>query len=735
MANFLLSYHFKTGVRVARKYRNNYLTTYHILFSFARHEVFREFFYYYGMQEDVGENIRFIIENMPKSKQKKLKMTSELAEIVSQINEIGRSKDEYEDMFRFIFLALKMDENYQSLFGFFNANDSFESVALGFIDWYNRKKDAEILEFPEEIFENDEKNGVKDNKSPLQSWGRNLNELAKNGKLDELIGREIEVEKTLQTLCRRKKNNPILVGEAGVGKTAIVEGIAQKIANGEVPKKLKNKEIYAINVNEMLAGATYRGDFEKRIVELLDEVKAKKNVILFFDEIHTILGAGSSSGSDADLADALKPTLANGEISCIGATTYAEFREFSKDKALFRRFNKIDIDEPNLEDSFKILKGGISHYEKFHGVKFSDEILRECVSLSKKYLIDKFLPDSAFDLVDEIGASFSLKNKKGSVKIGDVTQILSVMANAKNIEVNKDNSQTLQNLSTNLKAEIFGQDAAIDTLNKALLRSYAGLKEPNHPIGVFLFTGSSGVGKTELAKVLANSLGVHFERFDMSEYMEEYSVSKFIGSAPGYVGFENGGILTSAVKKHPHSVILFDEIEKAHPAITNIFLGIFDNGILSDNLGEKADFKNTIIILTSNLGTKEAPQMGFKKDNSVKIDNAVKEFFSPELRNRIDKIINFNNLNREILSQIIDKEIAKIEQKLKNIKINLSQSAKEFLIKKGYNAEFGARNLKRMIDSEISDNLSSEILFGKLKNGGVVNVDFTDNALNFEFEK
>lgn len=728
MANFMFGYYFKNGVRVARKYRNNYLTTYHILFSFFRYDVFKEFFYYYGMQNDVGETIRQIIENFPKSKNKKLKMTTELKYLINQINEIGTNKNEYEDIFRFMFLARKMDENYRELFDFITSNDSYESLSLTFFEWLKRQKSIPMAEFLDS-FENQDEN--EDQRSPLEIWGRNLCEEARLGKLDKLIGREKEVEKTLQTLCRRKKNNPLLVGEAGVGKTAVVEGIAQKIAFNDAPEKLKNKEIYEINLTSMLAGTTYRGDFEQRVNDLIDELKNKKNVIIFFDEIHTVLGAGSTGGSDADLADALKPTLANGEISCIGATTYAEFRDFGKDKALLRRFNKIDICEPTLEDSFKILKGGAPRYENFHGVKFSDEILNECVRLSKKYLSDKFLPDSAFDLIDEIGASFSLKGRHGDVSQDDVRKILSVMANAENI--NSDNSEILKNLKTNLKSEIFGQDNAVDTLYKALLRSYADIKDENRPIGVFLFTGNSGVGKTELAKVLANSLNVSFLRFDMSEYMEENSVSKFIGSAPGYVGFEQGGILTNAVKKHPYSVLLFDEIEKANPAIINIFLGIFDNASLSDNLGEKTDFKNTIIIMSSNLGTKEAATLGFKRDTAEKINTAVHDFFSPELRARIDKIINFNPLNNEILKQIVDKYIKNLENKLKNVKFDLDENAKEFLIKKGTNTESGARNLKRVIDGEISDIISGEILFGKLKNGGTVKISTENEKLTFEF--
>ena len=561
----------------------------------------------------------------------------------------------------------------------------------------------------------------------------NLNEKAKQGKFDNLIGREKEIAKTLQTLCRRKKNNPMLLGEAGVGKTAIVEGIATKLAINEVPAKLQGKVIYALDTGALIAGTTLRGQFEERAKVAIDWLKKQDNAIVFIDEIHTIMGLGDIDGA-SDLASIIKPALANGEISCIGATTYAEFRKFEKDKALMRRFSKVDISEPSIEESVEILKGVAGHYEDFHAVKFSDEILHEAVVLAKRYISDKFLPDSAIDLIDETGASFWIKNEKRvEVSKDDLLNTLGEIANISNLAQNEDNQTLLLNLEANIKKEIFGQDEAVKSLCKALFRSYAGLKNDTSPIGVFLFTGSSGVGKTELAKVLAKNLGVYFDRYDMSEYMEEYSVSKLIGSAPGYVGFENGGILTNSVRKHPYSVLLFDEIEKANKNLMNIFLGIFDNATLSDNTGQSADFKNTIIIMTSNLGTKEAPQIGFQKDESYKIDNAVKSFFAPEFRNRLDKIINFNPLNNEILEKIVDKSVSELQNKLENITINLSKNAKEFLIKKGYSAEFGARNLKRVINSEISDNLSSEILFGKLKNGGIVNVEFDGENLKFEF--
>ena len=448
------------------------------------------------------------------------------------------------------------------------------------------------------------------------------------------------------------------------------------------------------------------------------------------------MGAGTGNRNELDMSNILKPALAGGSLSLIGATTYGEYRSFSQDKALSRRFCKIDVSEPSIDDSVEILKGIAKKYEEFHDVKFSDEILRESVTLAKKYLSDKFLPDSAIDLIDETGASFAFKSRTAPIQIGknDLINTLSVSANIANLSQTVDNREVLKNLEANIKSEIFGQDEAVQSLCKALLRSYAGLGAETSPIGVFLFAGSSGVGKSELAKVLAKYLGVHFERYDMSEYMEAHSVSRLIGAPPGYVGFENGGILTNNIKKHPYSVILFDEIEKAHPSMTNIFLGLFDNASLTDNNGVTTDFKNTIVIMSSNLGTKEAPQVGFTKDEGYKIDNAIKSFFAPEFRNRIDQIINFNRLSTEILEKIVDKTIRELEAGLKNVKFSLSKAAKDFIITRGYSDEFGARNLKREIGTQISDRISEELLFGALQNGGTVEIDDGGAELSFKFK-
>lgn len=566
----------------------------------------------------------------------------------------------------------------------------------------------------------------------LKNYAINLNEVAKSGKIDPLIGRENEINRLIEILNRRKKNNPILVGEAGVGKTAIVEGLALKIIQSKVPQKLLNSTIYSLDIGSMISGTKYRGDFEKRLKDTLNDLEKEANAIVFIDEIHTIIGAGASGSGTLDMSNLLKPALANGKIRCIGATTYAEYRNFSKDKALSRRFSKIDINEPSIEESYQILRGLKKHYEQFHAVSYTDEILHKIPALAKRYMSDKFLPDSAIDLVDEVGAKLNLQNKK-IVTLNAINEILSKTMGVSSILATKDTAQILKTLSSNLQKQIFGQDEAILALTKAINRSYAGLKSKNSPTGVFLFAGPSGVGKSELAIVLAKELGVNFERFDMSEYMEKHAVSKLIGSPPGYVGFEEGGILTNAIKKNPYSVILFDEIEKADEQLVNVFLQIFDNGALSDNNGNKTDFRNTIIIMTSNLGTKQAPQMGFKKDEKDRENEAIKDFFTPEFRNRIDKIIHFSHLNKKVLDNIVQKEISLIANDLSDKKITISadKKAREFIYNQAYSEEFGARNIKRFINDEIADILSEEILFGRLKNGGDVKISLKNAKLQF----
>ncbi|ELQ2611159.1 AAA family ATPase [Campylobacter upsaliensis] len=601
-----------------------------------------------------------------------------------------------------------------------------------------KNSQVDVMEFIEELLKDGrsfsayllKKHGLKvdDPKSqnPLLNYTINLNTLADKGKIDPLIGREFELERMMQILLRRKKNNPILIGEAGVGKTAIVEGLALRISQGLVPDKLKNAKIFSLDLTGLLSGTKYRGDFERRIKEIIEGLMQIEGAILFIDEIHTIVGAGATGEGHTDFSNLLKPALSNGNLKCIGATTFMEHKNsFEKNKALSRRFAKISIDEPSKEECFLILKGLKEKYENFHHIRLSDELLKESIELGKKFFADKFLPDSAIDLIDELGASFALKTKK-KPNLKDLNEIVAKMTHTHKIfEFNQN--KALLSLNANLKTQIFGQDSVIDSLCETLKQGYVGFKGENSPRGVFLFTGSSGVGKTELCKKIAEFLGLHLERFDMSEYAEKHALSKLIGSPAGYVGYEDGGLLSNAVRKNPFSLVLFDEIEKAHPDLTNTFLQIFDNATLTDNSGLKVDFKNTIIVMTSNLGLKESNELGFLSKNEEKTNRAIKDFFAPEFINRIDKILHFNELNDEILEKIVQKELSELSKNLKNISLNATKAAKVYLAKKAYQKEFGVRLLKRIIADEIGAKLSEKILRKELKEGAKIKIDLDQN--------
>jgi len=573
--------------------------------------------------------------------------------------------------------------------------------------------------------------------SLLSQFTMELVSLAKSGKIDPVIGRVDEIDRVMQTLCRRKKNNPLLVGEPGVGKTAIAEGLALKISEGDVPDILKDAKVYALDLGALIAGTKYRGDFEKRLKGILKELKAQKDAILFIDEIHTMVGAGATSGGSMDASNLLKPALARGELKCIGATTYQEYRNFfDKDKALSRRFAKIDVEEPSIEDTFTILKGVQHKYEAFHKISFSDGALQRAIDLSVKYLHDRFLPDKAMDIVDEVGAHFMLRGKEGvRVKPKDIEESVAKMMKLPSTVVGTEDTVKLKNLEKDLRSHIIGQDEAIAALATAIKRSYAGLNGENRPIGSFLFVGPTGVGKTALATQLAQTMHVHFERLDMSEYMEAHTVSRLVGAPPGYVGYEQGGLLTEMIKRNPHTVLLLDEIEKAHPDIMNILLQIMDGAKLTDNNGVVTDFKNVILIMTSNLGTKEPNVMGFNKDNTMKTDKAINAFFSPEFRNRLSAIVEFNPLKLDALVEIVNREIAKLNKLLeaKKVKVKVGKKAKEWLAQQGYDERYGARHIARVIDEKIKEALTDEILFGKLKKGGSVKVGLKDQMLTFDF--
>ena len=569
----------------------------------------------------------------------------------------------------------------------------------------------------------------KEGESYLDKYTINLLEKAKEGKIDPVIGRDREIQRVSQILCRRKKNNPILVGEAGVGKTAIAEGLALDIVAKKVPEIIQNAELFALDLSALLAGTKYRGDFEKRLKGLMDELKLHPDAILFIDEIHTLIGAGSTSGT-MDAANQLKPALASGEIKCMGATTYAEYRNgFEKDKALSRRFSKIDIDEPSKKVSYKILKGLKSKYEEHHGVVYTNEALKTAVDLSKRYITDRFLPDIAIDIIDETAASFHLKKtKKVKITATDIEKTISTIVGIQTSKVNQNETHALATLDDDLKQRVIGQDVAVHEVSKAIKISKAGLTPSNKPIASFLFSGPTGVGKTELAVALSDTLGINFERFDMSEYMEKHALSRLVGAPPGYVGYEQGGLLTEAIKKHPYTVLLLDEIEKAHPDLINILLQIMDNATLTDNNGYKANFQNVILIMTSNVGATARSVMGFNKDSSLSQNEELKSFFTPEFRNRLDSIITFESLDMEVVKSIAAKFIKELNEDLKKKKITvtLTENAINHLADEGYSMEMGARPLKRYIQDNITNKLSDAILFGELKNGGDVQVDFEE---------
>jgi len=588
--------------------------------------------------------------------------------------------------------------------------------------------------------EREEKPGRR-NQDALSNYCVNLNKKAVAGKIDPLIGRELEIERTIQILCRRTKNNPLYVGDPGVGKTAIAEGLAKRIVEGDVPEVLAKSTIFALDMGALLAGTRYRGDFEERLKAVVTELENMTGAILFIDEIHTVIGAGATSGGAMDASNLLKPALASGTLRCIGSTTYKEFRNyFEKDRALVRRFQKIDVNEPTLEDSVKILRGLKANYEKHHKVRYTEEAIRAAVELSAKYINDRKLPDKAIDVIDEVGASRMLlpENKRRKmVTLKDVEEIVAKIARIPPKSVSADDKETLRNLERDLKSMVFGQDKAIEALAAAIKLARAGLREPEKPIGNYLFCGPTGVGKTEVARQLAATMGIELIRFDMSEYMERHSVSRLIGAPPGYVGFDQGGLLTDAIDQHPHAVLLLDEIEKAHPDLFNILLQVMDHGKLTDHNGKTVDFRNVVLIMTTNAGASDLAKeaIGFGREGRVgEDDEAIKRLFTPEFRNRLDATIAFSGLSPEIVGRVVEKFVMQLEAQLadRNVTIELSSAAKEWLAERGYDKLYGARPLARVIQEHIKKALAEELLFGKLVRGGAVKVTLKDGKLDFE---
>lgn len=717
---------FKQAVSYAKENRHEYLTVEHVFLAIVRSGAGKDIFSILhadlsALEAGIIEHITKTIPALQEAVEpfETVALSRAINDMMTQIHSSGRTEASIGDMIAAIF----MQEHSYAVY-------LMKKEGIARVD---------VLEVISHRYDKTStKNDEKKEETLLDKFTMELVGLAKTGKIDPVVGRLDEIERVMQTLCRRKKNNPLLVGEPGVGKTAIAEGLALKISEGDVPDILKKSKVYALDMGALVAGTKYRGDFEKRLKGIIQELTAQKDAILFIDEIHTMVGAGATSGGSMDASNLLKPALARGELKCIGATTYAEFRNFfDKDKALSRRFAKVDVEEPSVEDTFTILKGVQHKYEAYHKITFTDEALQSAIDLSVKYLHDRFLPDKAMDIIDEVGAHFMLKGQEGvTVNPKDIEESVAKIMKLPSTVISTDDTKKLKTLEKDLAAHIIGQDEAIKALSTAIKRSYAGLNAGDKPIGSFLFVGPTGVGKTALATQLAKTMNVHFERLDMSEYMEPHAVSRLVGAPPGYVGYEQGGLLTEMIKKHPHTVLLLDEIEKAHPDIMNILLQVMDGAKLTDNNGVVSDFKNVILIMTSNIGTKEANVMGFHKDTSMKTDKALAAFFSPEFRNRLSATIMFNTLSLDVLIGIVDTEIDKLNVLLKpkDVTVKLDKKAKEYLAKEGYDERYGARHIGRVIDAKVKEALTDEILFGKLKKGGLVKVSYKGEKLQFVFE-
>ena len=603
------------------------------------------------------------------------------------------------------------------------------------------RSESDNLEFTEEDGESNE----PESNSALEQFASNLNQEALEGRIDPLIGRNAEIERVVQILARRSKNNPLLVGESGVGKTAIAEGLAKLITENKVPDLIKESVIYSLDMGALLAGTKYRGDFEERLKSVLKELEEDESAVLFIDEIHTIIGAGATSGGVMDASNLLKPALAKRGLQFVGSTTYKEFRGiFEKDRALSRRFQKVEVTEPTIDETYSILKGLKGKFEEHHEIKYTDSSLKAAATLASKYINDRFLPDKAIDVVDEAGARqklISANKRKKTINELDIEKIVASIARIPEKTVSSSDKKSLEKLEENLKRVIFGQDEAVETLSSAIKLSRAGLRVDEKPVGSFLFSGPTGVGKTEVSKQLASIMGIEFVRFDMSEYMERHTVSRLIGAPPGYVGYDQGGLLTESVNKHPHSVILLDEIEKAHPEVFNILLQVMDHGTLTDNNGRKADFRNTIVIMTTNTGAQDMSRasMGFQsQDHSSDATEMIKKAFSPEFRNRLDGIIQFNPLPTQVIRTVVDKFLVELQVQLdaQKVQLEVSDEVREWLLENGYDKNMGARPMQRLIQDSIKTVLAEEILFGKLsKSGGVAYVSLLDNKIKVKFKE
>ncbi len=739
------------AINEARRRRHEFLCLEHVLHALLFDETVAEIIRQCGgdvkeLQADLEEFLKENLESMPEEAgevdpQQTLAFHRVLQRAAAHVQSANKEVIET----RNFFVALFREDNSHAVY-LLEKHGVTRLDVLNFISHGISKtpsdEEAAPGSDPGSPDEDDEPRPAKD---PLEAFTTNLVQKAKDGDIDPLIGRAVEIERTIHVLCRRRKNNPIYVGDSGVGKTAIADGLALKISQGDVPDVLKEAHIYSLDMGSVLAGTKFRGQFEERLKAVLKALDKQPGAILFIDEIHTIVGAGATSGGSMDASNILKPALASGKLRCIGATTYHEYRSyFERDRALARRFQKIEVHEPSIEDAVEILNGLKPYYEEHHGVEYTHEALKAAAELSAKYINDRFLPDKAIDVIDEVGASFQIRPapKEDGKKIINDTDVESIVAKIARIpprSVSVSDKERLQSLDADLKGVVFGQDTAIETLARAIRLARAGLGQPEKPVGSFLFSGPTGVGKTEVAKQLAETLGLQFLRFDMSEYMEKHTVSRLIGAPPGYVGFDQGGLLTDAVTRNPHSVLLLDEIEKAHPDLFNILLQVMDHATLTDNNGKKADFRHVIIIMTSNAGSREmaAQAIGFGNiSNESKDQQAIEKLFNPEFRNRLDATVHFRTLPMQAIERVVEKFVKELVEQLteRKVSITLTPAAYRYLAEKGYDKTFGARPMARLIQTEVKQVLADEILFGQLQEGGSVEIDFDEEKLTFSYE-
>lgn len=747
MLNKELEQNLNDVYHLARQQRHEFITVEHLLLSLLENSSAVEVLLACGVEmnllkKDLSQFLKQMVPKFPINRQEvetSIGFQRVMQRALFHVQSSGKTEVTGANVLVAIFAERESDAVY-----FLNKQNITRLDVVNFISHgISKMNDNQEISSQDEDEEIEEEHSQQ-NKNPLDLYAVNLNEQAKAGKIDPLIGRDKEIERTLQILCRRRKNNPLFVGEAGVGKTAVAEGLAKLIVDQKVPTLLANHIVYSLDVGSLLSGTKYRGDFEKRLKGVLAQLKQQEGAILFIDEIHTIIGAGSASGSAVDASNLIKPSLASGELKCIGSTTYQEFRGiFEKDHALSRRFQKIDINEPSVAETIEILKGLKSRYEKHHKIKYASSSLSAAAELSERYITDKHLPDKAIDVIDEAGATQRLQPKskrKSVIGVREIENLIAKIARIPPKNVSLSDKETLKNLERDLKMVVYGQDEAIKNLATAIKMSRSGIGNEDKPVGSFLFAGPTGVGKTEVTRQLARMMGIELVRFDMSEYMERHTVSRLIGAPPGYVGFDQGGLLTEAINKTPHAVLLLDEIEKAHPDVFNLLLQVMDHGTLTDTNGRKTDFRHVIIIMTTNAGAEQASRasIGFQtQDHSTDAMQAIKRAFSPEFRNRLDTIVQFKALSSEHIAHVVDKFIIELETQLeaKQVTIEIDEAARRWLAKRGYDPKMGARPMARVIQEQIKKPLAEELLFGKLEKGGHVKVYETDNKLHFVFEE